>query len=117
MKTSSVPNTTAEELADDLLCGADEIAKFLFGPSGSRRKVNYLAACTRTPVFRLGQAADEVLKSIAHVKGNAWVITGTLPEAPLYDLQPFWQRARAGLKDVRIHDLHQPRSPRARVCR
>jgi integrase len=55
----------------------------------------------------LGQPAVEVLKSIARMKGNPWVITGTLPEAPLYDLQPFWQRvrARAGLKDVRIHDL------------
>lgn len=32
---------------------------------------------------------------------------GRYPGAPLYDLQPFWQRtrARAGLKDVRIHNL------------
>ena len=32
---------------------------------------------------------------------------GTLPGGRLSDLQPFWQRvrARAGLKDVRIHDL------------
>lgn len=43
-----------DEFADDLLCGATEIAKFLFGPNGSRRKVYYLAACTRIPVFRLG---------------------------------------------------------------
>jgi hypothetical protein len=54
MKTPSAPNTTADKLAGDLLCGADEIAKFLFGPNGSRRKVYYLAACTRLPVFRLG---------------------------------------------------------------
>jgi hypothetical protein len=47
-------NTGEDEFANDLLCGADEIAKFLFGPSGSRRKVYYLAACTRIPVFRLG---------------------------------------------------------------
>lgn len=35
------------------------------------------------------------------------MIVGTLPGARLTDLQPFWQRvrARAGLKDVRIHDL------------
>jgi integrase len=33
--------------------------------------------------------------------------TRTKPGARLTDLQPFWQRvrARAGLKDVRIHDL------------
>lgn len=47
-------NTGGDEFANDLLCGADEIAKFLFGPNGSRRKVYYLAACTRIPVFRLG---------------------------------------------------------------
>jgi hypothetical protein len=47
-------NTGEEDFANDLLCGADEIAKFLFGPDGSRRKVYYLAACTRIPVFRLG---------------------------------------------------------------
>jgi hypothetical protein len=41
-------------IADDLLSGADEIAKFLFGPNGGRRKVYYLASCTRIPVFRLG---------------------------------------------------------------
>ena len=35
------------------------------------------------------------------------MIVGTKPNARLTDLQPFWQRvrARAGLKDVRIHDL------------
>jgi integrase len=35
------------------------------------------------------------------------VIVGTKLGARLTDLQPFWQRARAraGLKDVRIHDL------------
>jgi integrase len=35
------------------------------------------------------------------------VIVGTLPGGRLSDLQPFWQRvrARAGLKDVRIHDF------------
>ena len=35
------------------------------------------------------------------------MILGTLPGGRLSDLQPFWQRvrARAGLKDVRIHDL------------
>lgn len=27
---------------------------FLWGPDGNRRKVYYLAACTRVPLFRLG---------------------------------------------------------------
>jgi len=34
--------------------GADEIASFIFGERGSRRKVYYLAECARLPVFRLG---------------------------------------------------------------
>jgi len=46
--------TTSPELADDLLRGADEIAEFIFGNRGSRRKIYYLAECTRLPVFRLG---------------------------------------------------------------
>jgi hypothetical protein len=51
------------------------------------------------------------------VKDNPWVITGTMPGAPVYDLQPFWQRvrARAGL-NVRIHDLRHFRFDR-RCCR
>jgi integrase len=38
---------------------------------------------------------------------NSYVIQGTRPGKPLADLQPFWQRvrARAGMKDARIHDL------------
>ncbi len=54
METNTVPNETTQPLADDILRGADEIAKFIFGERGSRRKVYYLAECTRLPVFRLG---------------------------------------------------------------
>ena len=62
---------------------------------------------TGAKVVHLGQSAIDVLEKIARVEKNAWVIVGTLPGARLTDLQPFWQRvrARAGLKDVRIHDL------------
>ena len=52
--TQQLPNPAASELADDLLHGADEIATFVFGESGSRRKIYYLAECARLPVFRLG---------------------------------------------------------------
>lgn len=68
MKSKSVPSDTSQDeptkddktndapkpLADDILRGADEIAKFLFGERGSRRKVYYLAERTRIPVWRLG---------------------------------------------------------------
>jgi hypothetical protein len=42
------------QLAGDILRGADEIAEFLFGTREDRRKVYYLAECTRLPIFRLG---------------------------------------------------------------
>jgi integrase len=62
---------------------------------------------TGAKVVHLGLPAVEVLEKIERVEGNPWVIVGTKPGARLTDLQPFWQRvrARAGLKDVRIHDL------------
>jgi hypothetical protein len=41
-------------LGDDLLRGADEIAEFIFGARGSRRKIYYLAETSHLPVFRLG---------------------------------------------------------------
>jgi integrase len=58
-------------------------------------------------VVHLGNAAVAVLREIERMPFNPHVIAGTRPGQPLSDLQPFWQRARAraGLKDVRIHDL------------
>jgi integrase len=62
---------------------------------------------TGAKVVQLGQPAVEALKKVDRVEGNPWVIVGVKPGAHLTDLQPFWQRvrARAGLKDARIHDL------------
>jgi integrase len=62
---------------------------------------------TGAKVVHLGRPAIEVLEKITRVENNPWVIVGAIPGARLTDLQPFWQRvrARAGLKDARIHDL------------
>lgn len=62
---------------------------------------------TGAKVVHLGQPAIELLKAAERIDDNPWVITGTLEGKRLSDLQPFWQRvrARAGLKDARIHDL------------
>ena len=54
MEPHQVPNDEPHALAGDLLRGADEIAEFIFGKRTDRRKVYYLAECTRLPVFRLG---------------------------------------------------------------
>lgn len=62
---------------------------------------------TGAKVVHLGQPVVELLQEAPRIKGNPWVIPGTLAGKRLSDLQPFWQRvrARAGVKDVRIHDL------------
>jgi len=62
---------------------------------------------TGKKIVHLGAPAVEYLHDAQRIDGNPWVITGTLTGKPLNDLQPFWQRvrARAGVKDVRIHDL------------
>lgn len=43
-----------EGLKDDLLHGAAEIAEFMFGDAGQRRRIFHLVATTKIPVFRLG---------------------------------------------------------------
>jgi len=40
--------------SSDLLRGADQIAEFLYGSPGNRRKVYHLAETSRLPIFRLG---------------------------------------------------------------
>lgn len=62
---------------------------------------------TGAKTVHLGQAAVNVLRNVEKLLGNPFVITGRKPGQCLTDLQPFWQRvrARAGLKDARIHDL------------
>jgi hypothetical protein len=42
------------ELANDLLRGADEIAQFLYGDPGQRRKVYHLVGTSKFPAFKLG---------------------------------------------------------------
>ena len=55
----------------------------------------------------LGKPAIDTLRRLPRLPDNPWVIYGIKPGGRLIDLQPFWQRlrARAGLKDARIHDL------------
>ncbi len=62
---------------------------------------------TGAKTVHLGRAAVELLEKAPAIVGNPWVITGTLPGSRLNELQHSWRRirARAGLNDVRIHDL------------
>lgn len=55
----------------------------------------------------LGPPALEVLGKLEQVPGNEYVIAGKVPGRYLNDFQHPWRRirARAGLNDLRIHDL------------
>ncbi|MDE0279721.1 MAG: site-specific integrase [Gammaproteobacteria bacterium] len=50
---------------------------------------------------------EAVLASIPRIENNPWVITGKKPGDRLRGMDPIWARIRkrAGLEDVRIHDL------------
>jgi hypothetical protein len=63
-------------LSGDLLRGADEIAVYLYGDAGQRRKVYHLAETSRLPIFRLGSvlcARRSILIAwIAEQERRAW---------------------------------------------
>ena len=63
----------------------------------------------------LSVEAADVLAAIPKVPGNPWVIPGTRPGQRLSSIFEPWSRvrARAGLDDVRIHDLRHSYASRA----
>ncbi|MDE2991104.1 MAG: site-specific integrase [Chloroflexota bacterium] len=63
----------------------------------------------------LTPTAETVLAGIARVPGNPWVIVGKRPGTHLATITADWYRlrSRAGLDDVRIHDLRHSYASRA----
>ena len=63
----------------------------------------------------LSPAAAAVLSGLPRMGDSPWVIPGREPGRHLADLQPPWERVRerAGLEDVRIHDLRHSFASRA----
>ena len=63
----------------------------------------------------LSPAAVRVLSAIPRNSDNRWVIAGRKPGTRLANLNPSWLvvRARAGLQDVRLHDLRHSFASRA----
>ena len=74
--------THAPPLGSDLLRGADEIALFLFGDKGERRKVYHLAETSKIPFFRLGSMLcarrSVLLKWIEAQESKGWQGYGKL---------------------------------------
>ena len=66
-------------------------------------------------VVPLPAAAVSVLADLPRIPGNPWVIPGAKPGGHLSNLNDHWLRvrARAGLEDVRIHDLRHSFASRA----
>ena len=62
---------------------------------------------TGAKLVHFGQTAADILDGIGRLDGNPYVITGKVDGHRLTDLQYPWRRirAKAGLADVRIHDL------------
>lgn len=54
MSSDNMSSSHIPPLSTDLLRGADEIAAFVFGDRGQRRKIYHLAEKQRLPLFRLG---------------------------------------------------------------
>ena len=58
---------------------------------------------------------EGVLDGVRRVRGNPWVIVGQAPGSRLKTLKSTWRRVklRAGLEDVRLHDLRHSYATRA----
>ena len=63
----------------------------------------------------LTPAVESVIDGIRRVRGNPWVIAGAAPGSRLKTLKTAWRRVklRAGLEDVRLHDLRHSYATRA----
>jgi integrase len=76
--------------------------------------IDFERGCLRLPdsktgakAIPLGAPALELLASLPRIEGNPHVLPGDKPERHLVGLQKAWERIRkrAGLEDVRLHDL------------
>ena len=79
------------------------------------RELRFRDAKSGPRMVPLTPSLVRVLDGIPRVEGNPWMITGRKPGAHLSDLHNHWERirARAGLEDVRIHDLRHSYASRA----
>ena len=70
---------------------------------------------TGARTVHLSQSAARVLAALLRTPGNPWVIPGNKPGRHMTDIDAAWEtiRARAGLHDVRIHDIRHSYASRA----
>ncbi len=80
-----------------------------------RNEVRLRESKTGPRVVPLSPAAARVLANVPRLAGNPWVIAGREPGERLTHLAYYWYpvRERAGLEDVRLHDLRHSFASRA----
>jgi integrase len=80
-----------------------------------RNEVRLRESKTGPRVVPLSPAAARVLAGVPRLAGNPWVIAGREPGERLMQLAYYWYpvRKRAGLDDVRLHDLRHSFASRA----
>ena len=78
-------------------------------------EIHLAEAKTGARTVHLSPAAVRVLEALPRKPGNPWVIPGHKPGTHMTDIDGAWEtvRARAGLHDVRIHDIRHSFASRA----
>ena len=78
-------------------------------------EMNLAETKTGARTVTLSPAAVRVLSDLPRVPGNPWVIAGPRPGTRIVNLSEHWRRVRtrAGLEDVRLHDLRHSWASRA----
>ena len=80
-----------------------------------RNEIRLRDSKTGPRVVPLSPAAARVLAGIPRLPGNPWVIAGRKPGVRQMHISDYWHRVRerAGLDDVRLHDLRHSFASRA----
>ena len=80
-----------------------------------RAEIRIVNGKTGDRTVHLSPSAVNVLKALPRESGNPWVVPGAKPGTHMADIDGAWQsiRAKAGLDDVRIHDIRHSFASRA----
>ena len=97
-------------------CRRNEIVKLRWDDvDRAARELRLSDAKTGPRTVPLTPAVEAVLEGIARDGDSPWVIAGKIPNTHLVNMDRVWKRlcAKAGLEDVRIHDLRHSWASRA----
>ena len=80
-----------------------------------RAEMRIVDGKTGSRTVHLSPSAVAVLKALPRAPGNPWVVPGAKPGKHMTDIDGAWKsiRTRAGLVDVRIHDIRHSYASRA----